>query len=222
METFVETFSPIDSDRSTVNLRCPICRKRGTFESISTTDLVIQAWDEHSVVGERRCPDPECHALIFFISPEHGELVTFPPETIDFDATDLPDPVLDALRESITCHANGTFKASAMMMRKCLEVMCHERGAEGENLKDRIKALRSKIVLPDDLLDGLDDLRLLGNDAAHVESKDYDEIGREEVEVSLAFTKEVLKATYQYAAMRKQLAALKKSKEGTTSEQAGE
>lgn len=39
-----------------------------------------------------------------------------------------------------------------------------------------------------------------------------DEIGKTEVEVSLAFTKEILKATYQYAALRKQLAALKREK----------
>jgi len=97
-----------------------------------------------------------------------------------------------------------------MMVRKCLEELCHDRDAKGENLKDRIKALESAIVLPSDLFDGLDDLRLLGNNAAHVESRDYDDVGEEEVEVSLAFTKEVLKATYQYASLRKKLSALKR------------
>lgn len=66
------------------------------------------------------------------------------------------------------------------------------------------------MLLPADLFDGLDDLRLLGNDAAHVESRDYDEIGVQEVEVGIAFTKEVLKATYQYASLRQKLASLKK------------
>jgi hypothetical protein len=41
--------------------------------------------------------------------------------------------------------------------------------------------------------DGLDDLRLLGNDAAHIESKEFDAIGQEEVEIGIEFTKEVLK-----------------------------
>ena len=50
------------------------------------------------------------------------------------------------------------------MVRKTLEELCRDRQAQGPNLKDRIKALGTKVVLPTELLDGLDDLRLLGND----------------------------------------------------------
>lgn len=54
--------------------------------------------------------------------------------------------------------------------------------------------LGATVVLPKRLLDGLDDLRLLGNDAAHIESRVYDEIGNEEVEVAIEVTKEIVKA----------------------------
>jgi hypothetical protein len=40
-------------------------------------------------------------------------------------------------------------------------------------------------VIPAELLAGLDDLRLLGNDAAHIESKEYEKVGQEEVEVGI-------------------------------------
>jgi hypothetical protein len=63
-------------------------------------------------------------------------------------------------------------------------------------------------VLPKDLLDGLDDLRLLGNDAAHFESNVYDKVGREEVEVAIEVTKEVLKGVYQMSALVKRLRGL--------------
>ena len=53
-------------------------------------------------------------------------------------------------------------------------------------------------------------LRLLGNDAAHVESKTYNDIGKNEVEVGIALAKEVLKAVYQYDSLLGQLNALKK------------
>ena len=76
-----------------------------------------------------------------------------------------------------------------MMVRKCLEAMCEERGGTGSNLYQRIQSLKGKVILPPDLFDGLDELRLLGNDAAHVESKDYDNIGRQEVELAIEFTK---------------------------------
>jgi len=58
-------------------------------------------------------------------------------------------------------------------------------------------------------LDGLDDLRLLGNDAAHIESQEYTKVGKEEVEIGIELAKEVLKAVYQYAALLGRLRALK-------------
>jgi hypothetical protein len=97
------------------------------------------------------------------------------------------------------------------MVRKTLEELCKDRSAAGGNLKERIKALGTKVVLPVELIEGLDDLRLLGNDAAHIESKEYESVGQEEVEVGIEFTKEVLKAVYQYSALLAKLRALRKA-----------
>jgi len=97
------------------------------------------------------------------------------------------------------------------MVRKTLEELSRDRAAQGKDLKERIRDLGTKIVLPKELLDGLDDLRLLGNDAAHIESREYDQVGKEEVEIGIEFTKEVLKATYQYSALLNRLRALKKA-----------
>jgi hypothetical protein len=60
-------------------------------------------------------------------------------------------------------------------------------------------------VIPAELLAGIDDLRLLGNDAAHIESTVYDKLGKEEVEAAIEFAKEVLKALYQYSALLSKL-----------------
>jgi len=57
------------------------------------------------------------------------------------------------------------------MVRRVLEELCVERGATGNNLKDRIIDLSKKIVLPQDLLQAADHLRLLGNDAAHIDHR---------------------------------------------------
>ncbi len=85
------------------------------------------------------------------------------------------------------------------MVRKTLEELCHDRGATGGNLKERLRAIGTKILIPQELLDGLDDLRLLGNDAAHIESQEFDTVGRDEVEIGIQFAKEVLKAVFQYS-----------------------
>jgi hypothetical protein len=131
-------------------------------------------------------------------------------ERIEFDATNIPPLVLDAFEEAISCHSVKCYTAAGIMVRNALELLCDDRQASGQNLKARISSLDSMVVLPQELLRGLDDLRLLGNDAAHVTAKTYQQVGKEEIEVSLEFTKEILKSVYQYSDLLNRLRNLKK------------
>jgi hypothetical protein len=192
------------------NVRCPGCGQLGTFE------LLVPNSNDFSLangfrIGERRCPNANCRAALFFVWRNNVVIKTYPELRIDFDRTNIPQAVTAAFEEAITCHAHECFIAAAIMVRKTLEELCRERGAEGKDLKARIRELGKRIVLPNELLDGLDDLRLLGNDAAHIESREYDQVGKEEVEVGIEFAKEVLKATYQYSALLARLRGLKKT-----------
>jgi hypothetical protein len=167
-------------------------------------------------LGHRRCPNPDCRALIFFVD-QGGEITaSYPPETFDFDPENIPHRIREALQEAIACHAIGQHVAAAMMVRKTLEEVCREEEAKGDNLKARLEALRDRVVLPKDLLDSLDDLRLLGNDAAHVRARVYDTIGKVEVDLSLEITKEILKGLYQLSSLVKRLQALKRRTEEDT------
>jgi len=160
----------------------------------------------------RWCPNRSCQTHLFVVARHDGTVVaSYPAETIDFDATDLPEAVVSAFEEAVKCHAQECYKAAAMMVRKTLEEVCADRGAQGATLKKRIESLASQVVLPKPLLDGLDSLRLLGNDAAHVESRDFDRVDRTEVEVAIDVAKEILKATYQYESLISKLDALKRS-----------
>jgi hypothetical protein len=190
MNIKVEAYS-LQQSQWVLNLRCPSCRQRGTFAHFGAQDI---SFGPRGIAGYRRCPNPECLALVFFVGDHVDRTlkVSYPAERIDFDAVNIPASVVNALEEAIACHANKCFIASAIMVRKTLEELCRERGATGKTLKDRIKALGTKVVLPTELLDGLDDLRLLGNDAAHIESTEYDKVGQEEVEIGIEFAKEVL------------------------------
>jgi hypothetical protein len=191
-----------------LNMRCPSCKQLGTFESHGVNDVYIGG---NTYLGHRFCPNLSC-AIHLFVAHLGGKiLISYPPERLDFDATDVPRPVTTALDEAITCHANECFTAAAIMVRKTLEELCRDRGAHGSNLKDRIRDLGTKVILPIELMDGLDDLRLLGNDAAHFESHAYDNVGKEEIETGIEFTKEVLKAVYQYKALLQRLQKLKKA-----------
>ncbi len=96
------------------------------------------------------------------------------------------------------------------MLRKTLEEICADRGATGKTLYARLQDLGTKIVVPKELIEGMQELRLLGNDAAHIESNTFDEVGKNEVEISIEFTKEILKAVYQYESLLGKLRSLKK------------
>ena len=119
--------------------------------------------------------------------------------------------VLNSFEEAIICHANNCFVASAIMIRKTLEVICADRSVKGENLYKRLINLSSKILIPKELIEGMQELRLLGNDAAHIETTAFNAVGKNEIEISIEFTKEILKAVYQYEGLLGKLKSLKKS-----------
>ena len=85
-----------------VVLRCPRCRQVGTFEPIQSHDSAIDSGtgEPTVVAGERRCPDPDCHEHVFFFKQRDKLLATYPPERLDFDASDVPEPVRTALEEA--------------------------------------------------------------------------------------------------------------------------
>jgi Arc/MetJ-type ribon-helix-helix transcriptional regulator len=135
---------------------------------------------------------------------------SFPPETIDFDPAGIPTEILDVLQEAIICHSVGAYRSASIMVRRALEELCKAQGAKGNNLKDRIAALGQKIVVPKDLLDATDELRILGNDAAHVEAKSYDAMDAQTSELAIEVAKELLKAVYQHVNLVAKLKALRK------------
>jgi hypothetical protein len=199
-----------------VNLRCPRCRHAGAFHPVMQHDVQWAARGETggAVVcsaGPRQCPNQECKCLIFVVLKMGKLIQTFPPEVIDFDSTNLPAPILASLEEAIKAHSAGCFKASALMVRRVLEEVCKDKNATGSDLKARLRALGGNIIIPQELLDAADELRILGNDAAHVEAKTYDNIGKDEATLAIELAKELLKAVYQYASLVSKLKALKKS-----------
>ncbi len=198
-----------------VNLRCPACNHAGAFGGLKSCNDVswttkTQDGNEHFYAGMRQCPNLECRALIFIILRQGQLDRSFPPEVIDFDSSNLPQPILATLEEAISCHSADCFKATALMVRRLLEELCEDKGAVGASLKDRLQSLGSNIIVPKELLDAADELRLLGNDAAHIEAKSYNSIGKEEAALAIELAKELLKAVYQYSSLVGRLKALKK------------
>ena len=202
-----------EQQSATLSIRCPGCRREVILGSTGA-DRTFGGPNGRFIAGQRLCPNRECrtHVFVLFISGHDGVevIATYPPERIDFDATGLPRPVIAAFEEAVTCHSNQCWVAAAMMVRKTLEELCRDRNAKGKDLFKRLEALKDEVMLPPALLDGLDALRLLGNDAAHVESRAYEQVGKEEVEIGMAVAQEILKATYQMDTIVARLTALQR------------
>lgn len=191
-----------------VSMRCPHCGKYSRMQHISFIEDVDIGGDHFC--GQRICPDMDCRGHVFVIHRYGRVLASHPSAMIDFDRNGIPERILSSFSEAVQCHAAGCYSASALMVRRTLEEICADKGAEGRNLKDKISSLRSKITVPEELLAAMDELRLLGNDAAHLEAQSYERVSSEEVEVAIEFAKELLKALYQYAGLLERLRSLKK------------
>lgn len=191
---------------ASVAATCPVCRRPGTLNPIGVHDLQLR---EDIVVGFRLCPNPQCAGLILGVWYKKSLIHTYPSQPIEVDKTNIPDQIWRCFDEALKCYAEKCYRAAAMLVRRTLEEICKDQAATGADLAARLKALRSKVVLPNELLEGMDELRLLGNDAAHVEAKVYGDVGPEEVKLAIELTKEILKALYQLQHLLGQLQALK-------------
>lgn len=212
---------PVPKDGySALTIRCPHCMNLGTFPSLGAR---LWSYTKKAKNGGyayfasiRICPNESCSGIILSVTggtkiSGTQNVIIFPPETIDFDADSIPPNLLLTLKEAIDCHAAGADRAAAMMVRRLLEELCDASGANGKNLHDRLADLKGKITLPQALFDAMGELKALGNDAAHIQAKAFDNIGPEEAADSIELAKEILKALYQLDGLVKRLQARKKS-----------
>lgn len=207
---------------NSVKIRCPHCQVTGIFPPGLPRYLTYgkersnQSRTQYDTVEAhiRVCPNSNCAGIVFTLTHHNQqklEVHSYPPELLDFNAENLPPSIVSTLKEAISCHANGAYRACAMMVRRLLEELCHECGAEGPNLHSRLGALKDKITLPNDLFDAMYELKALGNDAAHIEAKAFDNIDEEEARLSIELAQEILKARYQHQNLVNRLKSRRKS-----------
>ena len=199
-----------DAGLARLTISCPHCGHDGTLETIGKTDIRFGAGDDIRTCGQRACPNPKCRGHLFVIYRGSIILQTYPGRRIPFDPQNIPESIVSTFEEALDVYSMGHNTSAAIMIRRTLEELCKAQEATGKDLKTRLKDLRSKVVLPEELLLALDDLRLLGNDAAHVEAKTFSQVSAAELDVAIEFTKEVLKGLYQYSSLLSRLKALKK------------
>src|SRR5262245_28292034 len=100
------------------------------------------------------------------VSVPQGERVLYP--TSRQVSTDgVPTSVARAYSTAARAFVVGLYEPCVIMCRKCIEALCRELGATKGNLKERLVALLDAGQIDQKLLAWADELRLIGNDAAH-------------------------------------------------------
>jgi uncharacterized protein DUF4145 len=100
------------------------------------------------------------------ISAPQGERILYPiSRQITMD--NVPAAAARAYLSAARSFTVGLYEPCVIMCRKCLEAVCQELGATRGNFKQRLVALQDQGQIDQKLLTWADELRLVGNDAAH-------------------------------------------------------
>jgi hypothetical protein len=178
-----------------VQEKCPHCGEVSTFELLSKDAQDYRLPDSGLVIGLRYCPNPNCRGLILF-EFRHNDLFLYPPSKISMDIKGVSKEMASILNEANICWENQCYTAAAIMIRRALEHLCDENNAKGKNLYERIEALRTKLAIPAEMFEAIHNLRYLGNDATHVESRHYNEVGEYEVRIGLQVAKYIIESLH--------------------------
>ena len=139
----------------------------------ASTDPVDAAYHvvEYAIAVCGRCDSVFLLEATFYEIPgevcaPQGEQILYPTSR-QVSIADVPASIDRAYSAAVRSYQVGLYEPCVIMCRKCLEALCQELGAKKGNLKERLIHLQSNGQIDQKLLSWADELRLIGNDAAH-------------------------------------------------------
>lgn len=102
----------------------------------------------------------------------------------------LPEGIQEAIREARLClFGANAYVASAIMCRKALEELCATHNVKAQNLSKSLNKLKEQGLIEGSLFEWANELRLVGNEAAHDVSP---QISGEDARDLLEFTEAIV------------------------------
>jgi hypothetical protein len=120
----------------------------------------------------------------------------------------IPKEMRETLDEAKVCFQLKCYRASAAMARRCVEMACCEKKAEGASLAEKIDDLEAKRLIPSHVTVWAHALRCGGNDAVHSEES---VVGSQEAESLLALVEQLLEQLYVHTQVAEQMIQLFKN-----------
>jgi hypothetical protein len=114
--------------------------------------------------------------------------------------SNLPKALKEDLDEAKRCFFAGSFRACAVLARRCIQVASLEKGAKKHNLVEQISELTAAGIITKDLEEWATVVRFIGNDAAHPNAQG---VSREDAEDCLRLAEQFLHVLFVTPALAK-------------------
>jgi hypothetical protein len=169
--------------------------------SYETREELQPPWEEPPVeitlqAAVRLVSCPRCnHPMLVYSDEFKPDFVRlYPPMDRDLHPS-VPNPIRQAFQEARTCLRAKAFTAAAIMCRKTLEGICSAHGVKSKTLAVELKELKDKGVIENRLFEWAEELRTIGNEAAH----DVAFVAsREDARDTLEFTEALIEYVFTY------------------------
>jgi hypothetical protein len=185
------------------NIKCQHCRNTVTMPIVANHSQVrsrsasdgTMEWSEGNVYEILKCP--ACDGVTFQRGYFHDQfpeewqpVVLYPTEAKKVDG--LPTEIERAYAAALAVKGIEAH-AFAVLVRRLLEMICRDKGAQGRSLFEQLKALAQTGVIPEQLIDIANGLRNFGNIGAHAGGV---QLSENEVPVIDALCRAILEYVY--------------------------
>jgi hypothetical protein len=191
-----------DENSYMIRFRCPWCKENSSCMTHSLVHRGVES--KHSSVTHPFamlvvCEGPRCRQPSMICGIYIGDLrdakhfnvdTVYPNDRTSYQQPGVPERIAKTFEEALNCQAANLPYGAAVVGRRTLQIALMDKGASGTNLVEQIKQM------PDDVLPGTfkkvaHQVRLIGNEAAHV-----DELTGTDTERLLKFVEQVLHQLY--------------------------
>lgn len=107
----------------------------------------------------------------------------------------IPEKLGKALIESIQCYKSNSYTATVIMCRRAIEVFCSIKGVKERDHDKSIKKLRDEGLINEQLYEWANQLRLVGNLAAHDVDSEFSNLDAKDM---LDFTIAIFDFTFSF------------------------
>ncbi|MEZ5902948.1 MAG: DUF4145 domain-containing protein [Alphaproteobacteria bacterium] len=108
----------------------------------------------------------------------------------------VPQKTLVAFNESVRCYENKCFVASFVMIKRALEEIFKDKSIKGYTLKSKIENISLEISLPRELIEAINEIKILNDVFFDIESKNFTDTTEIEIWLIIDLTKEIIKNLY--------------------------